>query len=122
MELIPTDSAFLYWDQNVALDGVTYKLSFRYNNREEVYYLTIASLDGSTVYVAGLKLVSDIYLLGPYTTPPGELIAITSGNDDSPASVGDWGVRVNLYYVPQSDMIANALDPTRNPYVDENAT
>ena len=40
---IPTDTFRLFWDQITTLDGVPYLLSFRYNSREKVYYLSIAS-------------------------------------------------------------------------------
>jgi hypothetical protein len=116
METIPTDPTLLYWDQTTSLDGTPYVLSFRFNNREQVYYLTISSTDGTETYVAGLKLVSDVCLLGAYATPPGELMAYATGPDDSPARVGDWGTRVNLYYLTQAEMIAAGVDPTRNPY------
>jgi len=116
MQTIPTDPALLYWDQTTSLDGTAYELSFRYNNREQCYYLTIASTDGQTTYAAGLKLVADTYLLGPYTTPPGEIIVTLQGSDDSPPRPGDWGGRARLNYVTQADMIAFNVDPTRNPY------
>ena len=116
MDVIPTEASLPYWDQTTILDGTAYVLSFRYNNREQVYYLTISSTDGLTTYIAGLKLVPDVLLLRAYATPPGELVVRVTGSDDSPPRIGDWGVRATLLYEPQAEMIAAGADPTRNPY------
>jgi hypothetical protein len=113
---IPTDSAALFWTQTTALDGVSYVLTFRYNSREQCYYLSIDSQDGSTNYVNGLKLVSNYLLLREVSTPPGELVVLAIG-DDSPARVGDFGGgRCALYYIAQADVIASGAEPWRNPY------
>jgi hypothetical protein len=114
--IIPTDPNALFWVQTTELDGVPYVLTFRYNSREQCYYLSIGSQDGTTIYANGLKLVSNYALLRTLFTPPGELFCDAIG-DDSPARVGDFGGgRCLLYYIEQADIIAAGAETWRNPY------
>lgn len=115
---IPTDTSLLFWEQITTLDGVPYLLTFRYNSRESVYYVSIASADGGTTYIQGLKLVPDFPLLETYATPPGELMVVTlSSGDDSPPQLGELGdgQRCVLLYTEQADIIADGGEPWRNP-------
>lgn len=119
---IPTDTTRLFWDQTTTLDGVPYLLTFRYNTRESCYYLQIASADGSTVYVQGVKLVSNYPLLRGYgLNPPGELICASySTSNDGPAALGELGesgCRVGLIYIEAADVIAGGTESWRNPEV-----
>ena len=57
LQVIPCDPALPFWTQTTTLDGVPYLLTFRYNIREDAYYLSISSADGATDYVLGMKLV-----------------------------------------------------------------
>lgn len=117
--VIPTDTSLYFWTQTTTLDGVPYLLTFRFNDREQAYYLQIASADGLTTYVQGLKLVCNFPLLMSFTTPPGEIMCVSFTQDDSPARIGDLGdgLRCQLFYFPQADVIAGgtAGETWRNP-------
>lgn len=88
---IPTTHTGPSWTQETALDGVTYRLTFRWNAREEYWYLTISDLD-DVVLASGLKLVPGAALLrhlADFTKrPPGELIVLGTPMRDS-LSAGD---------------------------------
>jgi hypothetical protein len=117
-QIIPCDPVLPFWSQTTTLDGVPYLLTFKYNQRETVYYLDIASSDGTIDYVFGLKLVPSIPLLRPWATPPGELVVISQSiADDSPPALGDLadGGRCVLMYIPEADLFApgNTVDPNR---------
>jgi uncharacterized protein DUF6983 len=115
--VIPVDPTALFSTQTTTLDGVPYLLTFRYNSREQAYYLTIQSADGLTTYVQGVKLVSDFFLLRPYPTPPGELLVLVPDSDDSPPRLGDFaaGGRATLYYLDAPTVFAAGIEPERNP-------
>lgn len=125
--IIPTDPVRLFWTQTTTLDGIPYLLTFRFNSREQVYYLDIVSADGLVFYAEGLKLVSNFPLLRTYGVPPlggpgGELMAIATTSDDSPAKVGEMGdkLRVSLMYIEQADLLASGTEPHRNPNLTPN--
>ena len=64
--------------QETALDGTTYRLTFRWSVREQEWYLDIADTD-ETVLAGGLKLVEGAFLLRHIvgtTRPPGELYVV----------------------------------------------
>lgn len=120
LQIIPTDTVALFWDQTTTLDGVPYLLTFRYNSRESVYYLTIQSVDGSVTYVQGLKLVTDFPLLQSFATPPGELVVVSlSATDDSPPQLGEMGdgLRCSLMYIEQANILAGTGESWRNPEI-----
>ncbi len=119
LQVIPTDPVRPFWTQTTNLDGTPYFLTFRYNAREQVYYLSIDSADQSFNYVQGLKLVTNVPLLssvGP--TPPGELYVLTqSSDDDSPPGLGELGEtsRCVLLYLPEADLFANGGEASGEP-------
>lgn len=71
--------------QETALDGTTYRLTFRWNAREEYWYLTIADIN-DTVIRPSIKLVPGARFLRyvvQETRPSGELIVIATPDRDS---------------------------------------
>jgi hypothetical protein len=119
MQIIPCDPVAPFWTQTTTLDGVPYLLTFRYNSREQVYYLCIDSADGKTNYVQGVKLVCNFLLLTAYgNVPPGELMVLTSASgNDAPPNIGDLADngRCTLVYVPEADLFGpgGTIDLTR---------
>lgn len=90
------------WEQTTSLDGTEYQLRFAYNQRENVYHLTIANPQTGVDIISGLKLVTGWELIRRYNgipgVPPGAMMALTTTSDDSPAGLGELGNRVILYY------------------------
>lgn len=73
---IPTTHAGPAWVQETALDGRTYRLTFRWNTREGAWYLTLADTDDAAL-AGSMKLVDGVFLLRHIvgtTRPPGELL------------------------------------------------
>lgn len=117
MQTIPTDTTRPFFTQVTTLDGTDFQLQFRYNHRENCYYLNIA-LPDQTVLAQGIKIVSNYRLLQAYADdrmPPGELLALAQGQNDSPAQFGQLGPgqRVELTYFTQTEMAANKWDAWR---------
>jgi hypothetical protein len=120
--IVPTDDtgARLFWSQTTTLDGVAYLLTFRFNTREQCYYLTIESADGATNYAQGIKLVANYPLLKGFATPPGEfVVASFDPSNDSPPKVGELGnnLRCEMFYIEEDDLIFSGLEPWRNPFL-----
>ena len=114
---IPTDPELYFFTQTTTLDGVPYLLTFRFNDREQAYYLQIASADGFVTYAQGIKLVANYPLLMSFATPPGEMMAVSFAQDDSPPRIGELGdgLRCELLYFPQADVIAGGTETWRFP-------
>jgi hypothetical protein len=117
--LVPTNTTDAFWSQVTTLDGTDYQLDFSYNSREAVYYLSFYDTSGNLLY-GGLKLVSNFPLLRTVISsvmPGGELVAISTTTDDSPAALGELGPtqRVQLWYFPELDVINAGVEPWRNP-------
>lgn len=76
-----------FYNEVVTLEGTDYLLSFYLNQRENCYYLSIATPDGTDI-VNGIKIVADWPLLHRFAydgLPPGELIAYSNTSVDDPA-------------------------------------
>lgn len=104
------DAAF--FSQTTILEGIPYRMSFQYVQRENCYLLGIGDPAKPTNVVDGIKIVIGkelIYRWGGVGDPwpPGRLVATTTNWDDSPPSLGDLGTRVILNYVTSDDPNAN---------------
>ena len=106
---IPTVSDMFY-TQITTLDGTDYLLEFRFNTRENCWYL-IVSLADSTQLAGGIKLVSNFPLLQKYADsrmPPGELLVLAPSSDASPPGRFDLGtgLRCQLVYLTKAEVPA----------------
>lgn len=97
-----------FYDQVTDLDGTDYLLEFRYNQRENCWYLSI-SLQDETPLVTGIKLVCNVNLTGrvaDHRMPLGVLMAVANNPDDSTPGMGELGVdkRVTLCYLDAQEV------------------
>ena len=103
---IPTSQHLAYYTQKTSLDGQTYTLEFRWNAREESWYLNILTDTEETVAM-GIKLVVDWSLIRRVTdvkAPPGVLMAVdTTGSGVDPA-FDELGTRVVLLYFDEAEL------------------
>lgn len=110
MKTIPTDDTGVpYYSEIVTLTGVPYLLEFRYNFREECWYLQMGSTDG-VIYAQGIKLVANFPLLQRFSSPnmpPGEIVCLALGPVDSPPNLYDLGVRCELLYLEKGELPGN---------------
>lgn len=58
-----------FYEYSVALQDVSYNLQFIYNERCELYFLTLLTADNEPI-VAGMALVPDYPIIGDYATFP----------------------------------------------------
>lgn len=104
-ELIPLRSGPAAFRQRTSLDGVTYELTFRWNERESAWYLAIADSAGETIRSC-ISLVLRWPLLRQVvgsSRPPGELYAIDLDATGAEAGLTDLGGRVRLYYLTAAE-------------------
>lgn len=98
--VLPTRVDVPHYDFSVDLDGRTYTLELRWNERAGAWFLSTYDAEGVPV-VSGRKVVLYSPLLGHTVDPrrpPGELFAIdTTGSDLDPGRY-DLGGRVLLVY------------------------
>lgn len=101
------DTAF--FDLQATLDDVTYTLEFRWNDRLQAWFMNVYDAEGATPYQLGIRLVAD-WLLGQYISsrqPTGVFLALDTGAPDGEGQdpgFDDLGNRVQLYYVPRSEL------------------
>ena len=109
--LIPTaqdDTA--NYEQQVDLDGTTYKLVFEFNVRDGFWYLDILTPTDTPIR-HGIKIVSDFPLLRLITgadRPPGEAVAADPSNSGVEAGLNDLGGAVQLVYIEEVSLPAGA--------------
>lgn len=93
-----TTDAFI---QQVDLDGVVYDLGFRWNPRDDHWFLDVG-IDG-VVSIAGIKLINTTDLLGQFgrieDLPAGTLQIVDLDDLDRDPNADNFGDRVQLRYV-----------------------
>lgn len=110
---IPVLDQTPFIDQVTNLDGVDYALSFRFNQREWRFYLSIGLPDG-TELAKGAALVCNwplfVNVVDP-RMPPGLLMVVPQGTDSSPPGLGELGQgkRCELVYMDAADRAAAGL-------------
>lgn len=95
---IPTDQILALYEEQVELDGTTFRLVFQWNARDSAWYLDILTADDVRVR-SSVKIVADFPLLRLLTgsdRPPGEMIAVGNGIE---AKIDTLGTDVPLVYI-----------------------
>ena len=104
--VIPTSTTSQFYKQQTTLDGQNYTLKFKWNAREEAWYLDILT-DAEVAITYGIKIVTD-FPLGRRNPdplmPPGLLIAIDTSGTETPPAIDDFGTRVQLIYIEEDDL------------------
>jgi hypothetical protein len=104
--IIDTNTELRYYEMQVDLEGATYLLTFRFSDREGVWYVDVADADGVAIR-SGVKVVLGAALLRPVTDPrrpPGDFAAIDSSGTGQEAGPGELGERVVLGYIESADL------------------
>lgn len=101
--LIPNDTEVEAYTFTMLLDGVLYRLSFKFNARDEFWFLNV--FDGVTgeIVRAGVKVVAgwDLFMRWKQPErPAGNLISVPQGSAGTEATaIGELGADVLLAYV-----------------------
>lgn len=105
--LIPITVEGPYFAFSVELEGITYQLVFRWNDRPQQWVIDVLD-GGGTALVQGVRGVIDVPLLlrfGPRADlPPGWLFLVDTTGQQLDATLDDLGSRVQLFYLP-SDLL-----------------
>lgn len=103
---IPVETDSPHFTQTTALDGTDFRLEFRFNEREQRFYIDLRDSDGADILV-GVKLVADWaplrYLVDP-RRPVGEIITQDTEGLGRAPRLGDLGRRVKLIYLTAEDL------------------
>lgn len=109
--VIPTiDSPF--YSIRTTLDGADYTLNFRYNTREQRWYMDIYDSE-EVALLLGIKILCQSpiarFQQDSYGLFPGLMFAISGTTDQSPPLYGELGPnkRVQLVYYPEDPSTAN---------------
>lgn len=110
MVTLPIDQTTAQDQFSCELDGVTYTLGFRYNDRDGIWRLDIGDAD-NTPLALGLSLVTNMRLLRAVRTlpglPPGELVVVdTAGgaSGDTDPTFDSLGRRHLVLYVTAAEL------------------
>lgn len=106
--VVPTRVDLLEYRQQVRLDGVVFTMLFRFNDRDQSWYLDL--LDSSESPIRnGIRLRTGTPMLRLIATagrPAGELVPIDSTGADTEPDGTNLGTGVPLVYVEELDVIA----------------
>lgn len=95
-----------FFDMQLALEGVTYTLQFRWNVRLEAWFLDVLDEAASEYLIAGLRLVVN-WPLTAYrdtTVPPGQFLVLDSTGSDTDPALNDLGTRVKILYLMSTEL------------------
>jgi hypothetical protein len=99
---IPCYANLTHYDMQVVLDDVTFTLEFRWNTREQAWYMHVKQQDDTDV-LDSVKIVINWPLAARYRDPRlplGYFLAVDSSAAQQDPGISDLGDRVQLYYVP----------------------
>lgn len=100
--IIPTRGDIANYSQLVELDGVVFRFTFRFNDRDDSWYVSIADADGVPIR-EGLKLVPNYALLRTLarneSRPGGDFIMVDARAVPLPPSLEELGTTVLFTYV-----------------------
>lgn len=91
----------------VELDGVTYTLDIRWNERDLAWYVELQDAEEQRL-VAPRKVVLGFPLFARFYTnplvPKGQFMAVDTSNTDQEPTLADLGSRVQLVYVTAAEI------------------
>ncbi len=109
---LPLRSDLEDYDLQVTLDGVLFTLRFRWNRREQCWYMDVGGENGRPI-LASIKVVID-YPLGARSRnalmPAGMFVAVDTTSQRLDPGLNDLGVRVLLLYFEVAEL---PIDPTK---------
>jgi hypothetical protein len=107
---LPIASLTANWSESVALDGVVYRLTFKWNTRSQSWSMTIAEDDGTPI-VSGIKILPQISLLQRHKDerlPKGVLYAfdVIEGDNAERPTRTQLGNKLKLIYTTRAELEA----------------
>lgn len=109
ISVVDTSQQLFDYRQRVSLDDVSFELRFRWNTRMRAWFVDIADEDG-VVLVYARRCIIEWTLLRQSRhlagIPPGEFVNIDTTNRDVPPIENDFGTRVLMMYLDESEVAA----------------
>jgi len=97
----PTIRDLAHYTFELSLDGVVFRLKFKYNSREEAWYFNVSDAN-NVILRAGLKVVNEWDLLRLWAArtgrPLGEIVTVNLGDVPAPPTLNQLGEDVVLTY------------------------
>lgn len=108
VSLIPTSVTLAHYVFTTDLDGVSYQMSFKFNERDDAWYLTILDIDDN-VLRGSIKIVNEWPILRLWqedNAPSGQLLAVNQGDVPAPPTLKQLGEEVLLTYLDAESVAA----------------
>ena len=104
---VPVNQEAAIFQFSIELDGLTYGMLFRWNERSGQWALDLLDGEGNAL-VTGIRCVINVPLLANYHgrdgVPAGELLFVDTSGQDVDADFEDLGRRVLLYYASEGEL------------------
>lgn len=105
-QTITTSQVLPYYSQRVTLEGSTYNIILKWNERDSVWYMSLLT-DENVPLMSGVKVVSDFPLNRREASsdgPPGLFVAYDTSEEGIDAGFEELGERVLLFYYTQEEV------------------
>lgn len=106
--VIPNRTDVPKYTLEVALDNVTFRLGFHWNDRAGAWFMSIADVNG-TPLLSGRRVVVGFPLISRFRDPrlpAGDFNAVDTSGQKLEAGPNDLGDRVRLLYFSRSELPA----------------
>lgn len=106
IDTLPTSTTLPYYEFEIELDGTEFRLEFRFNPRDDSWYMTMRDTD-DVVLRAGIRVVRSWDLLRLWaeaTRPDGQILSIDQGVISAPPTLNQLGKDVLLLYFDEAEI------------------
>ena len=110
--VIPTVSDVPFYEFEVELDGTEFKLEFRFNDRDDAWYMSMLDID-DVLLRGSIRIVLSWDLLRLWaeaTRPDGEIISVNQGKILAPPTLNQLSEEVVLSYIDAADVALIAAE------------
>ena len=106
---LPTSTTVPFYVFEIELDGVLFRLQFKFNQRDQAWFLSILDTNDNQLR-SGIRVVSDWTLLRLWQEidkkPAGEMMAVAQGTIARPALINELGSDVVMTYLDAAQIAA----------------
>lgn len=106
ISILPLTPKLPFYDFDVELDGALFRLEFRFNGRDDAWYMKVSDLEDN-ILRCGIKIIDEWPLLRRWATvdaPEGEIIAVNQGTASGPPSLEELATDVLLHYLDAEEL------------------
>lgn len=106
ISILPLTPKLPYYDFDVELDEVLFRLEFRFNGRDDAWYMKVSDLE-NRILRCGIKILDEWPLLrrwGTVEAPAGEIVAVNQGSTSGPPTLEELASDVLLHYLDAEEL------------------